>query len=358
MRRVAYVSAVIEPSIGTLNKIDGQARSCTEAGIPIDFFWMGRGTALQPGDFPNLRLVKLDGRNAVRIRLQQIDQIHNLLERYHAIVLRYTWWDPVLHARLRNKQRIILEMHTDNVRQLRSERSWRYLPEAFSSSWLRRFGGIVGVTPEIVAAEVARSAFEGKTTFIPNSIDVSSFPAPPGPLVRPGEPLRLVMVASLFYAWHGLEEILAAMTASQGPAPFELHLAGSLTDRQLRLASQAAGVFVHGVLDQSGLKELYAHVHGGVASFNLSSKGLRTATPLKTREYLAYGLPVIAGYHDAALPRDFPFQLVLGHFDIVAIENWLTSIGPASRQQIQESAGPYIDHLPAARALFDFCMQD
>lgn len=354
--RLGYVSIVIEPSSGTMNKLESQAKACARAGLPVDFYWIGRGRAVDASRFPHLNLVRVAGSNAVAIRLQQVGRLHELLSKYDRLALRYPWWDPVLHGLLRDKGRIILEMHTANVPQLKAEGSWRYLPELLTSSWLRGFGGMMGVTPEIVETEVARSRFRGKTAFIPNSIDPLSYEVEDVPLVRRDEPRRVVMVASRFYRWHGLERILGAVHSFGRSLPFQLHLYGSLTDRQLSLAAGLPDVVVHDPVDRASLVGIYSTAHAGLAGFDLGAIGLSTATPLKTREYLASGLPVVGGYRDAGLPSDFPYQLALDHFDIMKIAAYIDSVGHVSRRSIQEAAANYIDNLVASRAMYDFCM--
>ena len=355
MQRFAYISTIIQPTSGVLNKLERQAKTAREGAIPIDFYWTGKAAEVKTEAYPSLRLEPLDqSANSFQIRKQQAERVNSLLSEYDNVILRYTQWDPVTHLYLKDKKRIILELHTRYLNELRSEGSWRYPFEWAFSSWLRPFGALTGVSPEIVASEVRRSGYQGKTTVIPNSINVDSFEVSDEPLWRDGETLKLIMVASQFYAWQGLELILADIASSER-SDFELHLVGQLTPEQAQLAEKQAQVIVHGLKPVAELKDMYKEMHAGLSFFNLAHKNMTSTSALKVCEYLAAGLPVISAHHDSALPEDFAFELVTPNFDVARIHEFMKSIAQASRQTIQSAARPYIDSLVNTKLLYDFC---
>lgn len=355
MPELAYVSTVIEPSMGVVNKLESQAKACSDHGIDIDFYWMGRGKRLDPGSYRYLKLIHLEAGGPVHVRRQQAKRITELLTRYDHLVLRYPLWDPVLQLLLREKRRIVLELHTNYMAELRAQRSWRYVTEGLFGGWLRSFGALVGVAPEVLDSQVARSDFRGPTAVIPNGIDVASFVAEDTPLYDRNEPMKILMVASYYYRWHGLEEILGVLERATQPLPFQLHLVGELTEEQRARASRLRGVVIRGVLALSELKETYRQVHAGLTCFNLANKGMTATAPLKTREYLAAGLPIIGGYLDPALPRDFAYQLALEEFDVEAVTAFVESNSNVSRAEIQREATPYIDSALASQRLLELC---
>jgi hypothetical protein len=57
-------------------------------------------------------------------------------------------------------------------------------------------------------------------------------------------------------------------------------------------------VKLYGFLGQERYRALLAEVDVGIAPLALHRKHMDEACPLKTREYLALGLPVVAGYRD------------------------------------------------------------
>ena len=355
MQRFAYISTIIQPTSGVLNKLERQARTAQEGNIPIDFYWTGKAAAVKTEAYPSLRLEPLPQTlNSFQIRKRQAERVNALLDEYDKVILRYTQWDPITHVSLNDKKRVILELHTRYLTELRSERSWRYPFELAFSSWLRPFGGLTGVSPEIVASEVRRSGYEGKTTVIPNSINVSSFEVADEPLWKAGETLKLIMVASQFYAWQGLELILADI-AKATRNDFELHLVGQLTPEQAQLADAQPQVISHGLKPVDELKNMYQDMHAGLSFFNLAHKKMTSTSALKVCEYLAAGIPVISAHHDSALPEGFEYELVTPNFDVQRIHSFMQSIAQTSRTTIQAAAHPYIDSLVNTKLLYDFC---
>ena len=66
-------------------------------------------------------------------------------------------------------------------------------------------------------------------------------------------------------------------------------------------------------LTKDQLNELYPFMHLGIGSLSLHLYNLNEACPLKTREYLAHGLPVILGYKDTDIAETDDFALYLGN---------------------------------------------
>ena len=73
----------------------------------------------------------------------------------------------------------------------------------------------------------------------------------------------------------------------------------------------SANVFHHGVLSQEDYLPIAAKCVVGIGSLNLMSLNMSEASPLKTRHYLAMGLPVISRYTDSDFGKQVPFILSL-----------------------------------------------
>lgn len=134
---------------------------------------------------------------------------------------------------------------------------------------------------------------------------------PPSGNSRP----ELIMTATPLGAavcWHGVDKLF--------------HLAGALPDFRFHVAGFSASHFrertipenlvFHGYLGGEALADLYAKCDVGIGSLAAHRKSLRQACPLKTREYLSYGLPVIVGYEEAEEPlRNADFVLEIGNHE-------------------------------------------
>jgi hypothetical protein len=176
--------------------------------------------------------------------------------------------------------------------------------------YLRSVDGVVGVTEEIRDYEVRRSGTRAPAFVISNGTDVDAIPAT-GCLRFEGPELALLFVASAPSAWHGLDRLQAGLAAYSGPARVVLHVVGEGFSPEGRAHATLgnAHVHYHGRLEGEALDVLAARCHLGISTLAAFRKGLRQACALKTREYIARGLPFVYGYEDPDVPVDWPYAL-------------------------------------------------
>lgn len=74
-------------------------------------------------------------------------------------------------------------------------------------------------------------------------------------------------------------------------------------------------VQAHGFLTQDQYEPILAAADIGIGVLGLHRKGLNEASPIKVREYLAYGLPVISGHPDTDFLGGRPFLLELPNYE-------------------------------------------
>jgi hypothetical protein len=70
-------------------------------------------------------------------------------------------------------------------------------------------------------------------------------------------------------------------------------------------------VRVYGHLGRADYEALFKNADVAIGSLGLHVLSMDEACPLKVREYLAYGIPVIIGYRDTDFPNGAPFLLQL-----------------------------------------------
>lgn len=215
----------------------------------------------------------------------------------------------------------------------------------------RRLRGVIGVTPEISDYEHDRFPRAPIVATYPNGIDLATVPLASDP-ASDGEIVHAVFVATVFYAWQGLDRLLESLTAlgqNDERPRLVVHLVGSLEPQDVRTAQLLAErglVELHGVLDRAALDEVFARSHIAIASLALDRKELRQASTLKVREYLAAGLPVYSTHVDAGLPEEFPFYFCDDDgFSAERMIAFLTSRADLTRAAVREAARPHIDKL-------------
>lgn len=216
----------------------------------------------------------------------------------------------------------VLEINTNDVKELALERRGmsllRYIYHRLTRGWvLGAADGIVFVSHELAEAKVFQR-YARRAAVIGNGIELAAFASPGAelgePAVRPAvadpaAPLRLVFIGSPGQPWQGLDEI-ACWAKAKPEWRFDIIGPGK-DELDYRLATDCPNLYFHGVLTRSEYQTLLDRADLAIGTLALYRKGMDEASPLKVREYLANGLPVIAAYRDTDFPQPVPFILEL-----------------------------------------------
>jgi glycosyltransferase involved in cell wall biosynthesis len=157
---------------------------------------------------------------------------------------------------------------------------------------LRCVRGFVPVTRELAV----RFAHFGKPAeVIGNSIDLANFRLLPPP--DPAKPQGLVFVGSPGSPWHGLVRVgeLAALFPC---CRFDVIGCTPSGWREAGAGDAPPNVRLHGPLMREHYEPLIQEATVAIGTLGLFRKRMDEACPLKVREYLAHGLPVIGAYED------------------------------------------------------------
>ena len=194
---------------------------------------------------------------------------------------------------------------------------------------------IVGVTDEIAQHEVSRINVGNKPVLVfpnggPDTIAVVAD--------HRSEIPQLLCASSYFSPWQGVDLLLDSLASCT--RDFVLHLAGELGSRDAAAAAGDSRVVMHGSMTQAQMRDLAGVCWVGISSMAIERQGFRTACPLKVREYLSMGLPVV-GNHDEVLPAHFPFYVTCGP-DISSILDVADRWKSVPRILVAESSLPLI----------------
>jgi hypothetical protein len=169
-----------------------------------------------------------------------------------------------------------------------------------------------------------------RTRYAQNGFDAQSVKIC-GPPPSSG-PLRLLGVARMGF-WHGFDRVINALR-HHAPEEVQLTLVGDgpavkeLKDLVATTRLESLVTF-RGHLSGSELDEVFDHTDVAIGSLGLHRIGLSSASPLKNREYLARGLPVIFAGHDpqleAAEALDLARKVPSGDdpLDLRALSQWM-----------------------------------
>jgi hypothetical protein len=120
--------------------------------------------------------------------------------------------------------------------------------------------------------------------------------------LNPPTNLSLLFVGTPRQPWHGVSDIVRFGELN---SDIDVHIVGDEGE------SSSPNIFFYGTLQISEYREIASICVAGVGTLNLSAKQMAEASPLKVREYLALGLPVITRYRDVDLDPSSDFVLQL-----------------------------------------------
>lgn len=308
--RVAYYAPVdISLESGVCKKILSQARVWLANGVEVKVFAYSTSRKVWEG-FPD-HLVEVVARGNAFNRLQRVNWlVRSILEwKPDLVYMRLGFYYPPLEY-LMQKIPTVLEINTNDIAEARL-----YLSRAkylYYRVTRRRFfkyaAGLVCVTGEL--ADLCAS-FGLPTIVIPNGINLRDYAELPPP--ENTSPVLFFMghqwektkspLKSASYWYHGIEKIFKMARffpewhfvivgrSLSGPIPPNVQVFGHLSQMQYESLIRGADV--------------------AIGPLGLHVQSMSEACPLKVREYLAYGLPVIIGYRDADFPNGAPFLLQL-----------------------------------------------
>jgi len=294
--RIAYVTIHVAPEImqgGVGKKIKNQSAIWRERGHEVTLF------SLTPAEFPfsGARQFIFNSKNGlIKREIARSITLKKMLAaiREHQpdlIYLRYGLYSYPLH-RLFKISPVVVETNSDDKQEYRSRGIFLY--------WMNRLTRNLTVGPArgiIVPSHELQNVILPKrdkpVCVISNGIDIKDIePLPPTKNIHPA----ITLVGSPGMAWHGVDKLIKF--AEMFP-DITIHIVGY---SQTELESPVpANVHLHGFLSREGVREVMLKTDVTCGTLALHRKNMNEASPLKVRESLAYGVPVILAYHDTDL---------------------------------------------------------
>jgi glycosyltransferase involved in cell wall biosynthesis len=157
---------------------------------------------------------------------------------------------------------------------------------------LKRVSGLVSVSEEL-SKDTSYSTYRKPMRVISNGIDLSAFQ----PLDAPNnETPRLVFIGTPGYSWHGVDKLVELARVFP-----DLHIDIVGYDQLPEFEPLPPNLTLHGYLGADRYRKVMAKCDLAISTLALHRKGMEEACPLKTRECLAYGLPMVLPYVDTDL---------------------------------------------------------
>jgi len=155
----------------------------------------------------------------------------------------------------------------------------------------RQAAGFVAVTHEVANLSYVRK-WNRPSHVTPNSIRLAEFQVAPatGAMQLP----RIAFIGQVA-AWHGVDKIVELAKRTQGR--IEIELIGASASE---LPECPPNLTCHGYLKPEDYLPVLAGCDVGLDGLALHRKGMEEACPLKVREYIACGLPLILSCRETA----------------------------------------------------------
>jgi hypothetical protein len=296
--RIAYVSLhwPRTRNTGVGKKIQSQIAAWQVMGYETRLF-MHTSKYEPASDLIEAEVIPYEARGKLQTEINRIRSARALVKAVEAyrpniIYLRYGIYVYPAH-RLMKIAPVVEEVNTNDLTQHEDLGGiYSVYNRLTRGIFLRRIHGLVAVSREL-AVSPAFASYRKPTSIIANGIDLNAVT----PLPAPANLIpRLVFIGSPGYPWHGLDKLI--------------YFARCYPDLQLDIVGYAKlpefeplpdNLKLHGYLSSDTYKQVLAGADVAVSSLALHRIQLEEASPLKSRECLALGLPLVLAYMDTDL---------------------------------------------------------
>ena len=217
----------------------------------------------------------------------------------------------------------------------------KWVERSFGNRFLSKSKAIIAMTHEILEHELLRSNPNLPSLVLPNGIDYNSFFCVDD---KRNSEINVVFMASQFHIWHGLDLLIELLEKNENNIKF--HLIGNvnqiLLNKIMNNEKVKSSITLHGYLERHEVEKVLSICDIGIDSLALFRKNMSSACSLKTREYLASGIPVFSSSKDAGLPDSFSYYRV-EKLTLEAINNFAIQSKHFTRKEVRENSKAYID---------------
>ena len=305
---------------GIYNKFITKSEEAIKNKLEIDFFVLSN---FNEEVNSNLKIVKIKYTKEYHLkffRFSVIERNFNF-DAFEFVILRYPSTKDFSSRRFIKKygHKIISEHHTNEIAEYKLAGNsilnhFKVYLEKFNSSYyLSKVNAIVGVTDEIVKLEQSKTnRLKPSFVFSNGTRFNKSYQK------RTEDEFSIIFCCGIFTAWSGLDRLLRSVEKSNLTKKLNIILIGKiLKEENDKIASLPKNknitIQTLGPLSKEEIIPYYQKVDasfGTLASFKMDMK---EACPLKTRESLSYGKPIIYAYEDS---------------DFSGNENWNLKLSP------------------------------
>lgn len=216
--------------------------------------------------------------------------------KFDIIYTRYLFFTPNF-AKFLGVNKTVMEINSDDKKESKFRgKIWYYYNLLTRNLIYKKVSGFVCVSSEL-ASEF--KSYNRPLCVMANGVSVAKYPLKTTQNSRP----RLIFIGSSGQSWHGVDKIISMANALR---EYDFYMIGIDGDDTQNLK------FLGKMSDEKA-SQIICGCDIGICTLSLYKKGMSEASPLKTRQYLACGLPIIYAYDDSDLSGDESFALKLAN---------------------------------------------
>lgn len=296
--KIAYVAQISAKSRGVLKKIHGQIAAWEAMGHEVRYFFISHepvpGYTVYPF-WKRYKILNPTFKLLCDLNKYQPDCIYMREDGLPVSrFIRFLLWG----------KKTILEINGNGDLEGKKyyynsfpEKRNYWLNYAVNHFFYRFIAGIVCVSHEL--ATLPHIAACKQTLVIPNSINFQDISI--RKTNTSSSPIHVLFLGSQGQEWHGVDKIIHL--AKQLDDKFIFHIVGP-SPQDLQQYSPPQNVVIHGY--KTHYEDIVKKCHIAIGSLALHRIDMDEASPLKVREYLASGFPVLIGYTDTAFIEETP----------------------------------------------------
>ena len=227
-------------------------------------------------------------------RIRAAKEMLHAVKRYQPdiIFLRDGMYVYPIH-RLADIAPIVEEINTNDLEQHKELGMGYSFYNRLTRGFLFDSASALSYVSKELSESPAFEKFQKPKNIIANGIDLYKFI----PLKAPNNNIpKIIFIGSPGYTWHGIDKIY---TLAKNFPDLKIDVVGYENPSPNKPLPK--NFFLHGYLSEKKYLSIFATADLAISSLAMHRVNLTEASPLKSREYLAYGLPTILAYKDTDL---------------------------------------------------------
>jgi len=348
--KIAYVvDEDLSKTTGVSKKIASKIAIWEKMGHTVAIFSMrsGPGIHVAPSGVFRIRFGRL---GKLLRHWREVGKLNAYLKNFKPDIIycRYIKFAPFLSQTLSTHGKYVVEVNTDDSVEFFRRGILNGVYNIITrSAFLTGACGFVFVTNELSQKKVF-TKFNKPACIIGNGYILTelALESRKSKRRRSGQ-INLVFAGTAGMSWHGIDKVIAM---ARGCPDFQFHLAG-FTSEAIK-AKVPSNFKFHGWLNSAQLFRLYQDMDVAISTLALHRNMMQEACPLKSREYLSFGLPIISGYQDTDLSAPVNFVLQLENCEdnvasaISVIRSFCLGARDISKASIMEFSATNLDSVP------------